>query len=79
MTQVTANGAVTASGGKGTCTTTGVTLNGPVATTIEVGAESDSAQTTLTGAAHMSSASEDGCQGATFTIPVNLTGLSSGS
>ena len=79
VTQVAANGAVTASGGKGTCTTTGVTLNGPVATTIEVGAESDSAETTLTDAAHMSSASEDGCQGATFTIPVSLTGVSSGS
>jgi hypothetical protein len=31
---------------------------------------------TLNGAASMSNASSDGCQGATFTIPVNLTGAS---
>jgi hypothetical protein len=79
VTQVAANGAVTASGGIGTCTTTGVTLNGPIATSIEVAANSDSAATTLTAGAHMSSASENGCQGATFAIPVSLTGLSSGS
>jgi len=31
---------------------------------------------TLSGAAAMSNASPDGCQGATFTIPVTLTGAS---
>src|SRR6266516_3324608 len=31
---------------------------------------------TFTGAAHMSNASDNGCQGATFTIPVSLTGTS---
>lgn len=79
VTQVAANGAVTATAGAGTCTTTGVTLNSPIATEIEVPASSDSASTTLSAAAHMSSASENGCQGATFTIPVTLTGTSSGS
>jgi len=78
VTQVAANGAVTASGGIGTCTTTGVSLNAPVATAIEAAAESNSAETALSDAAHMSSASEDGCQNATFTIPVTLTGVSSG-
>lgn len=78
VTQVSGNGAITASGGIGTCTTTGVSFNGPVTTAIEVPAESDSAETTLSGAAHMSSASENGCQDATFTIPVSLTGVSSG-
>lgn len=77
VTQISANGAVTASGGIGTCTTSGVTLNSPIATAIEVAANSDSAATTLTAGAHMSSASENGCQGATFTIPVTLTGTSS--
>jgi hypothetical protein len=77
VTQVAANGSVTASGGTGTCTVTGVSLNSPVSTSIEVAASSNSAETTLTDAAHMSSASEDGCQGATFTIPVSLTGASS--
>jgi hypothetical protein len=33
-------------------------------------------QTTLTGAASMSNASLNACQGATFTIPVTLTGSS---
>ncbi len=31
---------------------------------------------TLTNAAHMSNASVDACQGATFTVPVSLSGLS---
>jgi hypothetical protein len=78
VTQVASNGAVTASGGIGTCSTTGVLLNSPVSTNIEVSAGADSVATTLTNAAHMSSASENGCQQATFTIPVSLTGVSSG-
>jgi hypothetical protein len=78
VTRVTSNGTVTASGGIGTCSTTGVSLNSPVTTAIEVPAESNSAETTLSGAVHMSSASENGCQDATFTIPVSLTGVSSG-
>jgi hypothetical protein len=74
VTQVAGNGAVTAAGGTGTCATTGVsftTQNG----TYDVAANS-SATFTLSGAASMSSASEDGCQNATFTIPVALTGAS---
>lgn len=69
-------GAVTASGGTGTCTVTGVSLNSPQAVAIEVPAEGDSAEEVLSGAAHMSNSSEDGCQDATFTIPVALTGVS---
>jgi hypothetical protein len=33
-------------------------------------------ETTLSGAASMSNASLNGCQGATFTIPVTLSGAS---
>lgn len=76
VTQIAGDGPVTASGGNGTCTTTGVSLNGPLAVTIDVPASSSSAVTTLTDGAHMSSASDDGCQNATFAIPVTLTGSS---
>ncbi len=69
-------GEATASGGTGTCTTTGVSLKGPQTVSIEVPAGGDSAEKVLSGAAHMSGSSEDGCQGATFTIPVTLTGVS---
>ena len=34
------------------------------------------AQATLSGAASMSNASVNGCQGAVFTIPVTITGAS---
>jgi hypothetical protein len=70
MTSVTANGSPTASGGTGTCNTTGVTLtSGSSGTTIPA---NGSATLTLSGAASMSSASDTGCQNATFTIPVTV-------
>jgi hypothetical protein len=79
VTQVsTGTGSVSATGGIGTCTTTGVSLNSPQTVSISVPANSDSAETTMTNAAHMGN-SDNGCQGATFTIPVNLTGQSNGS
>ena len=74
ITQIAGSGTVTAAGGTGTCTTTGVTFttqNG----TFDVAAN-NSATFTFTGAASMSNASENGCQNATFTIPVTLTGAS---
>ena len=75
VTSVTGNGAVTASGGSGTCTTTGVTYTDQTGLTIDVPA-TGATTSTLTGAAQMSNASDNGCQGATFTIPVSLTGAS---
>lgn len=74
ITQVAGNGTVTASGGTGTCTTTGVSFATQTGT-FDVAANS-SATFTFTGAATMSNASQDGCQNATFTIPVALTGAS---
>lgn len=70
VTSVTPNGAPTATGGTGTCTTTGVTLT-PVSpgTTVLAGGSST---LTLGNAASMTSASENGCQNATFTIPVTV-------
>ncbi|MEJ2889732.1 hypothetical protein [Actinomycetospora aeridis] len=70
VTSVSANGAPTASGGTGTCATTGVSLTGATPGTA-IPANS-SATLTLTGAASMTSASENGCQNATFTIPVTV-------
>lgn len=74
VTAVTGNGAVTAAGGIGACATHGVTFTNQTGTW-DVAANG-SATVTLAGAATMSSASENGCQGATFTIPVSLTGAS---
>jgi hypothetical protein len=64
-------GAATASGSAGTCTTTGVTFTAQQPG-ITLAAR---AGTTLTlpGAVAMSTASETGCQGATFTVPVTVT------
>jgi hypothetical protein len=75
VTSITGNGAVTGTGGTGTCTTTGVTFTNQSGLTIAV-AGSSSTTSTLTGAAHMTNASDDGCQSATFTVPVALTGAS---
>ena len=75
ITQVAGTGTVTATGGTGTCTVTGVSMatqNG----TYDVAANS-SATFTFTGAASMSNLSQDGCQNATFSIGVTLTGASS--
>jgi hypothetical protein len=75
VTTVTANGAITGIGGIAACTTTGVTFTTQSGQTLNVPASS-AATFTLTGAAHMSNASDNGCQGATFTIPVSLAGTS---
>ncbi|SEC90006.1 hypothetical protein SAMN04489727_5514 [Amycolatopsis tolypomycina] len=74
VSTIVANGTPTASGGTGTCTTTGVTWtaqspNAPVPA-------GGSATLTLSGAVSMSTAAEDGCQGALFAIPVTVTVVS---
>lgn len=61
---------ITASGGTGSCDTTGVTYTAP--TTVADIAPGYST-ISLTGAVAMDSTSDDGCQGATFEIPVTLT------
>ena len=79
--KVTAAGfaAPTATGGSGTCTTTGVTftpqsLTTPVTVPAKVGATNGTA--TLNFTAAMDNTSQTGCQGATFTSTVTLTGTS---
>ncbi len=83
VTAVTGNGAIVADAGHATCGSdgshpTGVTFTDQTGQTIDIAAES-STQTTLVGAVHMSNTSDDSCQGATFTIPVSLTGNSNAS
>jgi hypothetical protein len=77
ITGVAADGPVTATGGIGTCTTHGVTLVAPTAGLPFTVSPSATATVTLASAAQMSTAAENGCQGATFTLPVSLTGASS--
>ena len=75
VTGVSGNGTITPDAGHSGCTTTGVTFTNQSSLTIDVPASS-STTTTLTGAAAMSNASLNACQGATFTIPVALSGAS---
>jgi hypothetical protein len=80
VTDVTGNGAITADTGHSTCGAdaqhpSGVTFTDQHALTISVPANS-STQTTLSGSVLMSSASDNSCQGATFTVPVTLAGVS---
>jgi hypothetical protein len=64
------------------CTTTGVSFTDQSGLTVAVPAKSGgtngTATATLSGAVSMSNASLNACQGAVFTIPVTLTGASSG-
>ncbi len=70
-------GAITGAGGIGTCTTTGVTMD---AGSIAVGPTTITAGSTVNipvaDVINMDNTSDNGCQGATFTIPVTVTGAS---
>jgi hypothetical protein len=80
VTAIAASGSITPDAGHSTCTTSGVTFANQSSLSLvvpaKVGAVDGVLQTTLTGAASMSNASLNACQGATFTIPVTLTGTS---
>ena len=81
VTAVSLNGQqsdIVADSGHSGCTTTGVTFTNQSGLTIDIPASS-STTSTLTGAAAMSNASLNACQGATFTVPVSLTGASTAS
>ena len=75
VTAVAGNGAITPDAGHSGCSPTGVTFTDQTGLTIDVPAGS-ATTSTLTGAASMSNASVNACQGAKFTIPVSLTGSS---
>ena len=75
VTTVTGSGAVTST--VPACNlATGVTFSNQTGLSLVVPASS-AATFTLTGAAAMSNASDNSCQGAVFTIPVTLSGASS--
>ena len=76
VTQITGSGAIT-SGVSGCDTSNGVTFTNQTGTW-DVAAHSTLAAT-LTNAVHMSNASVDACQNATFTVPVSLTAASNAS
>jgi hypothetical protein len=80
VTDVTGNGTITADASHSTCGQdgthpTGVTYIDQHTLSISVPA-SGSTQVSLSNSVHMSNASDNSCQGATFTIPVSLTGAS---
>jgi hypothetical protein len=75
VTGVSGSGAITADAGHAGCTTTGVTFTNQTGLSISVPANG-ATTATLSGAANMSNASVDGCQGATFAIPVTISGAS---
>jgi hypothetical protein len=72
VTSIAGNGTITDD--KAACTITGVTFANQTGTWNV--AANGSSTVTLADAASMSNASDDGCQGAVFTIPVTLTGAS---
>ena len=76
VSAVTRTGAISAGGENPGCVTTGVTFSDQAGLSITVSPDA-STRAVLRGAASMSNASEDDCQGATFAIPVSLTGASS--
>jgi hypothetical protein len=71
LVSVTGNGTITADAGHGSCTTTGVTFTNQPSLSISLPAGGSLVH--LSGAAGMSTASSNGCQGATFNIPVSIT------
>ncbi len=75
VTSVTGNGAITADSGHASCVTTGVTFTNQTGLTLDVAA-GGTLDRTFNGSAQMTNASDNGCQGATFTVPVSLTGAS---
>ena len=75
VTGVSGNGTITPDSGHAGCSPTGVSFTDRTGLTISVPA-SGATTATLSGAASMSNASVDACQGATFTIPVSISGAS---
>ena len=80
VTAVSGNGSITPDGGHSGCSPSGVSFTNKTGLSIsvpaKVGATNGETETTLSGAASMSNASVDACQGAVFTIPVTISGAS---
>ena len=76
VTSVSGSGTVTSDKGAACDASTGVSFTNQTGLTLDIPASS-AATFTLAGAAAMSNASDNSCQGAVFTIPVTLSGASS--
>src|SRR4051794_1270268 len=68
---VSGNGSITADASHPGCTTTGVSFTPPSSPNVTI--PTGSSLVHLSGAASMSTASVNACQGATFSIPVTVT------
>ncbi len=67
----TPDSSITAADASGSCSNTGVTFTDQPSLNVTIPA-GQSTLVDLTGAAHMSTSSDSGCQGATFHIPVTI-------
>jgi len=72
ITGISPNGSVAATGGIGSCSTTGVAVPTQTGLSIPV-ANGSGIVVTVPNGAQMSTSSDSGCQGATFQIPVTVT------
>jgi hypothetical protein len=72
IVSITQNGSVTAVGGSGTCSNTGVSVPAQSALNIPV-ASGAGVVVHIPNSVSMSATSDSGCQGASFHIPVTIT------
>ena len=71
-----AAGTITSDKGAACNASTGVTFNNQTGLTLDLPANSGPTTFSLSGAVSMTNASDNTCQGAVFTIPVDVTGAS---
>jgi hypothetical protein len=72
LTAISLNGSITVSGSLGACTASSVSTSFPSSPSINVAASS-SQLIHLSGAISMSTSAPNGCQDATFAVPVSVT------
>src|ERR671922_2495643 len=75
ITAVAGNGTITSDKGAACDASTGVTFANQSGLALDVAAGA-TATLTVAGAVSMSNASDNSCQGAVFTVPVSVTGIS---
>jgi hypothetical protein len=75
ITTVSGNGTITSDKGAACDAATGVTFANQSGLTLDVGAGA-TATLTVAGSVSMSNLSDNSCQGAVFTVPVTVTGIS---
>jgi hypothetical protein len=73
LVSVSGDGTITPDAGHSACTTTGVTFSYQSGLSTTIPASTTNFPVHLSGAVSMSTSSSNGCQGATFSIPVTIT------